>query len=369
MTAPRLTLTADLFRPYPVGTTWESGTWKHVRWLDGIVGTAARLGGWQVATASWDARLRGDHHYLHTPDLYELAGLPLTFEGWGKLLSLKSVPTEIANAVTEPFRGTTVVGYELPDLMCRLLDQAGIAVIDLILYPVRFLDDVIFAARTNRVSIHRVLLHNMLDLRESALRAGFVKSKASFMKPLNLRPGTALILGQVPDDRASLDLETGRFVQLGDYLSDLIELSVRSPAVLFKPHPYDHPLSATHRAVKSLGAVGWTDLNLYQLLAQPEIETVCALNSSGLVEAQLFGKQTIALKQPLYRFGAGAPDNTGGFGDAVPQNGGWYAPQTWRSLLDEGRGLPEQSHGLEKDRLRRALNADWGFGAIDKVVA
>ncbi|MBR0813735.1 hypothetical protein JQ544_19540 [Bradyrhizobium diazoefficiens] len=369
MTAPRLTLTADLFRPYLVGTTWESGTWKHVRWLDGIVGTAARLGGWQVGTASWDARLRGDHHYFHTPDLYEQAGLPLTMEGWGKLLSLETLPAGVANAVTELFRGTTVVGYELPDLMCRLLDQAGIAVIDLILYPVRFLDDVVFAARTNRASIHRMLLHNLLDLRDAVLRAGFVRSKASFMTPLNLRPGTTLILGQVPDDRAALDLETGRFVQLGDYLSDLIELSVRSSAVLFKPHPYDQPHSAARKAIKSLRSVGWTDLNLYQLLAQPEIETVCALNSSGLVEAELFGKRTIALKPPLYRFGTGAPGTDGGFGDAVPQSAGWYSPQTWHCLLDESHSLPEFSHGLEKDRLRRALNADWGFGAIDRVVA
>lgn len=369
MTAPRLTLTADLFRPYLVGTVWESATWKHVRWLDGIVGTAARLGGWQVGTASWDARLRGDHHYVHTPDLYEQAHLPLTLAGWGKLLSLRSVPEEIAQAVTEPFRGTIVVGYELPDLMCRLLDQAGIAVIDLILYPVRFLDDVVFAARTNRASIHRVLLHNMLDLRDAALRAGFIRGKASFMTPLSFRPGTSLILGQVPDDRAALDLNTGRFVQLGDCLPDLIELAANSAAVLFKPHPYDQPASATLRAMKSLGAVSWTDLNLYRLLAQPEIETVCALNSSGLVEAQLFGKRTIALKPPLYRFGTNTPGATGGFGDAVPQNAGWYAPQTWRSLLEEGHSLPAPSHGLEKDRLRRALNADWGFGAIDRIVA
>ncbi len=369
MTIPRLALTADLLRPYRVGSTWESGTWKHVRWLDGIVGTAARLAGWNVTTVSWDAGLLHNHHYFHTPDLFESAGLPLTTEGWGQFLALKTVSDEIADALVTPFRGTTVIGYEMPDLLCNLFDQAGIAVIDLILHPIRFLDDVIFAARTNRASIHRILLQNMFDLSESVVRAGFIKSKASFMKPMSLKPGTTLVLGQVPDDRAALDLETGTFSHLGEYLPDLIELAVRSSMMLFKPHPYDQPFSATRQAMAGLGGVTLTNANLYQLLAQPEIDSVCALNSSGLVEAGLFGKRTIALRPPLYRFGAGAPDDSGGFGDAVPQNAGWYSPLMWQSLLPGNKELPELPPRQEKDRLRRALNADWGFNEIDRIVA
>jgi hypothetical protein len=369
MTPPRLALTADLLRPYRVGSIWESGTWKHVRWLDGIVGTAARLSGWTVTTVSWDARLRGaHHHYFHTPDIYEAMGLPLNVEGWGRLLSLKDLPQEVTATLVEPFLGTTVVGYELPDLLCDLFDRAGIAVIDLILYPVRFLDDVVFAARTNRSSIHRVLLHNALDPQEAALRAGFIKSKASFMKPLDLKPGTALILGQVQDDRAVLDLDTGRFAQLGEHLATLIDLSVRSSTLLFKPHPYDPPDSATGHAIARLKSVTWTDTNIYRLLAQPEVETVCALNSSGLVEAQLFGKCTVALKEPIYTFGTDGPRESGGFGDAVPQSAGWYSPQTWRALLSGEQSLPESSTSLERNRLRRALNADWGFDGIDRIV-
>jgi hypothetical protein len=368
MTAPRLALTADLLRPYRVGSRWESGTWKHVRWLDGIVGTAARLAGWDVTTVSWDARLRGSHHYFHTADLYETMGLPLTMEGWGRFLSLKDLTSKVADALVEPFLGTTVVGYELPDLFCTLLDRAGIAVIDLILYPVRFLDDVVFAARTNRSSIHRVLLHNALDPQEATLRAGFIKSKASFMTPLDLKPGTALILGQVQDDRAVLDLDTGRFAQLGEHLTALIDLSVRSSAVLFKPHPYDRPDSATNQAMTRLKSIVRTDINLYRLLAQPEVEVVCSLNSSGLVEAELFGKRTLAFKKPAYAFGTDAPKESGGFGDAVPQNTGWYSPQTWRALKPGERSIPKSSMPFERNRLRRALNADWGFDGIDRIV-
>ncbi|MGP9810779.1 hypothetical protein ACTZWT_04625 [Rhodopseudomonas sp. NSM] len=365
----RLSLTADLLRPFRVGRAWESATWKHVRWLDGIVGTAARLAGWSVTTTSWDRGLVRDHNYFHTPDLFEAAGLPLSIEGWGRFLSLRTVPIEISEALAAPFHGTIVVGYELPELLCRIFDEAGIAVIDLILYPVRFLDDVVFAARTNRAAIHRLLLHHMLDPREFVVRAGFVRSKASFMRPLGLTPGTTVILGQVPDDRSVLDTSTGRFTHLGDHLPALIDLCTRSAATLFKPHPYDPPDSATRKAMTSLRSVTSTDINLYQLLAQPEIETVCALNSSGLIEARLFGKPTIALKEPTVRFGEAAPRAGGGFGDAVPLNAGWYSPQTWEALLAGDEALVSQAPSLtEKDRLRRALNADWGFGHIDRVV-
>ncbi|CAN5252981.1 hypothetical protein BH11PSE4_BH11PSE4_27960 [soil metagenome] len=286
------------------------------------------------------------------------------------MLSLKTVPAEISEALVAPFRGTIVVGYELPELLCKVLDEAGIAVIDLILYPVRFLDDVAFAARTNRASIHRLLLHGMLDSQQAILRAGFVRSKASFMQPLGLTPGTTVILGQVPDDRSVLDLDSGRFAHLGDHLSALIDLCARSAATLFKPHPYDPPDSATRRAMTSLRSVTSTDINLYQLLAQPEIETVCALNSSGLVEAQLFGKNTMALKPPAFSFGDAPPPRSGGFGDAVPQNSGWYSSRFWEALLAGNDDLLAQPPSLpDKDRLRRALNADWGFGRIDRIVA
>ncbi|ABC23437.1 hypothetical protein [Rhodospirillum rubrum] len=370
MVVPKLIVTGDIFRPYPSGQRHESAVWKNVRWLDGIVGTAARLSGWTVTTASWDPRLPSPAIYIDTPAIYEAFGIPLTIAGWGKLLSQPSCPPEVESLLIDAFAADLVVGYEMPDLLLRLLDRAGIAVIDISLYPVRFLDDVVFALRSNRPDIHAVLLQHAVPRAEMLLQAGLLKSKAAWMEPplrQPLRPGTTVILGQVPGDRALLDGETGRFRCLEDYAAQLLDLCLNSSMVLFKPHPYAAGQSQTNKVMSEIGAVTWVDANVYHLLAQPEVSTVCALNSSVLVEAELFGKDAIWLAPPLYHYGDEFPADAR-FGAAVPLTSAWCNPDFWSALRGE---KPDESVALtpRPNRLRRALNADWGFSSMDKVVA
>lgn len=364
-----LVVTGDVFRPFDVGERWESATWKNIRWLDGIVGTAARLAGFEVRSVAWDEALPLGRGFVDTPALYAALGLPVSTRSWAELITRPALPESVEAMLRDLYAGADlVVGYELPDHLLRILGAAGVAVIDVILHPVRFLDDAVFALRTNRADIHARLLRHALPADLPVLQAGLIRSKAAWMTPpLPLRPGAALVLGQVAEDRAAVDPATGRFVGLADHADTILDLAVRSSMLLFKPHPYDRPGSAAQRMMRRLGAVQWTDANVYHLLAQPEIETVCAVNSSALVEAELFGKRVVRLAPSLYRFGDAAPVD-GGYGEAVPQDGAWCEPDFWRAQRsgNEGAGrlLPQRAN-----RLRRSLNADWGFSSIDRVVA
>jgi hypothetical protein len=262
-----------------------------------------------------------------------------------------------------------VVGYEMPELLLGLLDSAGLAVIDVILHPVRFMDDIIFALRTNRQDLHSRLLCHEVQRSEMIRQAGFIKAKAAWMtNPLSIAPGASLILGQVETDRAAVDPTTGTMRSLADHTEALLDLIVRSSKTLFRPHPYQPACSKSLDLIKRLRSVCLTDTNYYQLLSLPEVETVCALNSSGLVEAELFGKEAIWLAPPCYQFGTAHPDTTG-YGAAVAQDGAWYTPKFWEAIRLNSGLSAEQPVPLSTNRLRRSMNADWGFSTIDKVVA
>lgn len=363
----KLIVTGDIFRPFRVGERWESATWKNVRWLDGIAGTAARVAGWDVSTVSWDPALRRSRGNIDIPAIFDALGLPVSRAGWIELLGYPKLPEAIENDLRAMFDADLVIGYEMPDHLLRILDRAGTAVIDVILHPVRFLDDVMFALRTNRADIHALLTRHAVPRETMILQAGLIKSKAAWMKPpLPLRPGATLVLGQVGDDRAAINVATGKCHTLADHADKLLELCTQSSMVLFKPHPYDAEQSQNAVTMRRLQCVQWTSANFYHLIAQPEIDMVCALNSSGLVEAEVFGKDTLWLAPPLYRFGDKGPLD-GEFGEAMPQDGFWCEPGFWSAL----RGSAAVSAALppRPNRLRRALNADWGFSSIDKVVA
>lgn len=369
MPQSKLILTGDIFRPFLVNNRWESATWKNVRWLNGIIGTAAGLAGWEVSTVSWDPALTRRHQDVDVREIYDAMKLPLNIEGWCKLISQPALPTAVESQLQSLFSADLVVGYEMPEHLLNLLNRAGIAVIDVVLHPVRFLDDIIFALRTNRPDIHARLLRHEIQKNEMIRQAGFIKAKAAWMKqPLPLSSGASLLLGQVDTDRAAVDTATGALRSLADHAEALLDLVVRSSSTLFRAHPYQSAESKSLSFIKRLQSVRLTNANYYQLLSQNEIETVCALNSSGLVEAELFGKEAIWLAPPCYRFGTDNPEERK-YGAAVPQDGAWYAPGFWEAVrlnagLSEDHPVP-----LIPNRLRRSLNADWGFSAIDRVVA
>ncbi|MGI4943945.1 MAG: hypothetical protein ACRYHQ_25865, partial [Janthinobacterium lividum] len=66
-------------------------------------------------------------------------------------------------------------------------------------------------------------------------------------------------------------------------------------------------------------------------------------------------------------YGEEGPAGDGRPGQPVPQDGHWTSAAFWRELLHgERAGV---ATGRVANRLRRSMNADWGYGFIEKVVA
>jgi hypothetical protein len=372
----RMVVTGDLLRPRPSGRGgWDSATGQHISWLWSLIMGPAKLAGCDASMLAWDAGIDSRHGvFFDTPRLYKAAGEELGVDGWARLIGSETFPDSPASEmILDHVADALVVGYEMPDAQIATLARAQVPFIDVILHPVRFLDDLVFALRTNVPAIHEVLRQTALSPSRIHQQVALIRAKSTWLgrpEP-SLPPGTALIVGQVGTDRA-LAKKEGGFHDLGEHLARLHQLCADHPKVLFKPHPYVPGDNTTCRqAIKKLPTIQSTTINFYHLMCQSEVEHVVALNSSCLVEAPYFGKTSEALVPFLYDFDNDAPQGDGLPGAAVPQMGSWIEPAFWHRVLTGEATTDSVSPmmPIPANRLRRSMNADWGYSFIEKVVA
>ena len=368
----RVVVTADLLRPFLVGRGYESATWKNTRWLFRMLEPALRECAQAPRMLAWDERASPlDTDWFDTPALYHALGLEPSPEAWARLCGAGVAPQPLLDALEPHVRDALVVGYELPPPMVDALARLGRPFVDVILHPVRFMPDLVFALRTNVPAFHRAIAAQRLPEREIRAQAGRILAKVAWMqRPMELPPGTALLLGQVAGDRAMVAPD-GTFASLEAHSGALHELCCSHPLVLFRPHPYAGADDPSLRAVGRLPAIRSVQHNFYHLLAQPEVSTVVALNSSGLIEARHFGREAINLAPFLYDFDDTAEPRAASPGAPVPLDAIWTTAEFWRGMLTASAELPGRIANacVPPETLRRSMNADWSYGLIGAVCA
>lgn len=392
----RIVITGDLMRPFPSGSAWVSATAKNIRWLRQVLGPALQATGLPLSMLAWDERMqRHEGRFFDAPVVASRtieqhegrAPSPThSLEAWAAWTDRLPVDSSFIEALAPELEGALVIGYEMPPAMIDALQTLGRPWVDVVLHPVRFMPDLVFALRTNLPQWHEVFLQHQLQEEAMTRQAAWIAAKVAWMAPPeSLTPGCALLLGQVGIDRAVVS--AGRFASLADHLSTLHALCVEHPQVLFKPHPYGVGPDRSAQAVAAFAAIQSTQANFYHLVAQPEVELVVALNSSGLHEARHFGKQARSLIDPLHDFDAKRPPSRERPGDPVAQTQDWLTAAFWTDVLSAPAGSPQlerragiassQRNGQTRARapelianlLRRSMNADWGYGFIERICA
>ncbi len=367
----QVVFTGDLLRPFAHGCEWESATWKNIRWLQAHVAPHLERLGVDHRSLTWDPHLNPKRStYFDTPALYDRLGLELGMANWTTLASLKSAPAALIDQLAPTVKDALVIGYEMPDLMLDALTELGVPYIDVVLHAVRFMPDLIFAMRTNHPDLHESLSFNTVQEADILSRAADIKAKTAWMSaPVDAVPGSLVIFGQVHGDRSLVATEGGGFCSLESHLQELVELCHSHAHAYFKPHPYDVQESPSVRAIRHIGSVAFTSANAYHLMAQDNIRTIAALNSSCLFEARYFDKETVRFKPCLYDFDAHHGPRDGLPGALLSQTPSWLDAAFWGELLSV-EAVPSLAVAQwMPDRLRRSMNADWGYGQIGKVVA
>jgi hypothetical protein len=363
----RIVFTGDLLRPFPAaGGGWESATWKNVRWLSHLLG-------WQLGAATGLplSRVAWERDGFPTPQVYEALDLCLHPEAWASIFYAETLPDEAEALLVEPFRDALVIGVELPDVMQCALSRNHIPFVDVVAHPVRFMDDLLFAFRTNLPSVHARLLARRFDLERCRPHAALLRAKAAWMPALDLPEGTALVTGQVATDKAVICRARRRFLSLADFTEQIFQLCERHPCVLFKPHPYQGADCPSRRVIEAFGAIRTVTDNFYYLMGQEAITDVYAISSGTVHEAPYFDRRGHAFAGPLYEFGDRPPVDDRA-GACLPIDDAFLDPDFWADLLE---GVVATRHDLppgpapRSSRLRRSLNADWDHGFMDAVVA
>lgn len=258
-----------------------------------------------------------------------------------------------------------VAGYELSEYTRRLFDRIGVRYVDIWLGPIRFLDDVTFAVRSNDKAIDERIASFVID-------DDLISTQASLIKVQNYRgfnrvkeyfmPDTAVFAGQVMADKAIL--RDNRFLNVLDYKDEFKEICRRHKHVIYCRHPYLKGKNLDDDVIDFVKGrrnteIMTSDLSFYQIITDDNITGVYSISSSVVAEARYFGKTARYLFKPVV--------------DIDPASGEPYRlvsqqilnRRFWDAILN---GSPAEiaPFWLGKNKIRHALSFYWSYRTIDK---
>ncbi len=256
------------------------------------------------------------------------------------------------------------VGYELPPWLRGLLRSIEVPFIDLRLHPVRFLDDLLFAARASDPVTQAALLDMAESESEVIVTAGLREAMCHMISDATVPFDTLIVIGQRPLDCSQI--VDGMFYDALPHAAEIHAICTRYAAVLLKPHPLEPAHSLLEIASGAPNVAGVVRDNIYRILSLPQISAVLTVNSSTAYEAPYFAKRVHTLAALPIRVGwrgaSDAPDLYASLNDKVLTVDFWrrvLAPHAPVSPCD-GMTLP-----AKPNRLRIALDSFWNFQEID----
>jgi hypothetical protein len=280
---------------------------------------------------------------------------------WASAYNRLSTPEPIVERLRRRF----CVGYEMPPWLLSLLNEHAIPYVDLRIHPVRFLDDLLFAARASTPETQAVLLSMAVHESEVLATAGLREAMCCFISEARVPNNTLLVVGQRRFD--SSQIVDGTFFDALTRVADIHSICASYPAVVLKPHPLDRHHSLLEVAAAApTRVIGVIEDNVYRMLSLPQISAVLTVNSGLAHEAPYFGKRVHSLA-PLpicLAWRGAAPDarSHASLDEIV------LTPDFWRTILaphtrvTAADGMRLRS---KPNRLRIALDSFWNFQEID----
>lgn len=349
-----ITVLGDLLRPRPDGL--PGGVDNQINWLFHAVRRQV------MAAASVPVHVLTAAGVPGPVAPHPGQALPAAMAEWAR--TFHTAPTAVEALLLAQLQDQFCIGYELPPYLVDLLDRNGIGYIDLRVHPVRFMDDLMFAARASEPSAQAWLLTHAVPEIDATVTAGLREAMLRLVNPSTLPENTLLVLGQQRWDSSQIAGAT--FFDPASARVELQALCDHHAHVRIKAHPYgnDGPLVQMIRQIRP-DAVAISD-NVYRLLASPRLCTVLSVNSSVAEEAVFFDKTTIYLApKPIevaWRGEAHALTRHASIDDIFLSADFWrgvLAPSMPVTPLD-GTRLP-----AKPNRLRLALSAFWNYQEID----
>lgn len=197
--------------------------------------------------------------------------------------------------IEEKFSGKICVFNEMHPMDEELFNELNITFINVFMPPIRFIKgSKIRAVYSNcPVVMGRIKKYEypklLCDM--SAWWLGFSKrlSITKLKHSIMLKDNSCLLIGQCRFDYSKYDFEKQSFVQLGNYIEELKDITQRYEKVYYTKHPHEKGFYE-QELLAGLGIEILDGVDTYSLMLSDEIKGVCALSSSMLTEARYFDK-------------------------------------------------------------------------------
>lgn len=275
-----------------------------------------------------------------------------------------AITQESINYLSEFIDETILIGYELSEQTRNVLDRCNVTYIDIWLHPVRFMDDVYFAFKSNNKNINSILKD--LEVNEDLFYVNAGRLKVQSYKGFrrikdNVKDGSAVFIGQTLHDKAVCF--NGKMLNLLDFKSEFEDLTKEYTNVIYSRHPFvkDGDSEVLGFAL-SFRNVKISDVNSYDLLRSDGVSKVVTISSSVATEAKYFRKES----QFYYKPPVAIYSDDGYF--TIDQE--WLFPWFWAEILAnlvDTNKTKKIRFESPKDKLRDALSFYWSYRNIDKL--
>lgn len=357
----RVFVTGDLLRQrkFQPGVSSQN---TNILWLYNLVRPAVEL----ISDFTVKPILYTGEEFCLGRQLYEINNLSICFHSWVKIYNREPLERELA-AIQSTFDEALVVGFEMPELMVKGLDELEIPYIDFTIHPARFMDDLAFGIRSNIPMLGMYLEKWILKSDEIHVFSGLAMSTLVRLPRISECEGeeVAIFAGQTNDDKVLI--HDRRMIEVEDVLDQLSEMCCKHDKVLVKPHPMapeNHFIMALTRLFTNTQIIGE---NFYHLLSHDSVKCVYSLTSSTSIEAGFFDKTGVHMCRYPYLF----TDHTAIGGGYLSIKPGFYLPDFWKMVFDSLYLSTKCCNDIEismaPNRLRKSLRSYWGADIFESI--
>ena len=293
-------------------------------------------------------------------EAYQNLELPTSIDGWVASVEKNPPPQAFLDQINLSFGGyDLIVCFEASGLMRQSFDILGFQYIDILVHPIRFLEDVMFSFYSNNDDIHHYFIDHLTPESLFYREAGFIAS-GCISRKLETPPNVNTILfGQTDDDKVLI--QDGRLVNFSNYASEIQSLTLGESVIGYKAHPYASSNFGILEVGRPLSGFHMVTDNFYHLACSDQVEKIVSVSSSVCLEAKYFEKKAIHLGAYPWLFRSGTETSREAY---TPLRHECFFEEFWRGLLHTGRREKPPVGFISPNKIRLALVNFWGFNEV-----
>ncbi len=355
----QIIITGDIFRANHTGHGSQD---VNINWLHAAINPSLKL----ATSLPVEKHLFSKEDISLTKSGYRMIDEEISLQAWAKLFKFEQFSEEFLMSIWLNLRNSIVIAFELPEILRFAFDKLGIPFVDIIIHPVRFLDDIIFGIKSNNREISQLLCQYIVPEEAILMQAGIVMASMNRLRRLNIQGKAALFAGQTTDDKVLI--HNDKFHRVSDFLDKFVEISTQYDTLLIKAHPYSSdPFEAISISRLFKNCLTVTD-NFYYLMSHDNIEAVYSISSSTSIEAKYLGKEGYHFANYPFRFVDDFNEAEFKLGSFFTVDDVIFSADFWRKVLSPlvltspltGIKIPKKPN-----RIRTSLRNFWGFNFVD----